>query len=88
MRSKYKDVHPLKWLDPEERWMALGVAIVKQAVVDWKEADRIKKKTGDIPRDVLREKNSAQRFLASNTCEFYCGVEGSAILRMLKGGAL
>ena len=36
MATKIMD--PVSFLGPEERWRVLGVAIVKQAVMDWREA--------------------------------------------------
>ena len=87
MKKRAKVMDPVGYLGPEERWKLLGVAIVRQAISDWKETIEIIQKQGDAPRDKLEQKNSAERFFLSNTCEFYCDIEGKTILHRLKEDA-
>lgn len=77
---------PVCYLGPEERWRVLGVAIVKQAVFDWKEAiDKLSKPiTEKKEKEMSKQKRSAERFISSNMCEFYSGLNGKTLLRKLK----
>ena len=77
---------PAGFLGPEERWRVLGAAIVKQAVVDWKEAvDKLSKPiTEKKEKEMSKQKRSAERFISSNMCEFYSGLNGKTLLRKLK----
>ena len=77
---------PVCYLGPEERWRVLGTAIVKQAVFDWKEAiDKLSKPiTEKKQKEMSEQKRSAERFIASNMCEFYSGLNGKTLLRKLK----
>lgn len=77
---------PVCYLGPEERWRVLGAAIVKQAVFDWKEAiDNLSKPiTEKKEKEMSKQKRSAERFISSNMCEFYSGLNGKTLLRKLK----
>lgn len=77
---------PVGFLGPEERWRVLGAAIVKQAVFDWKEAiDKLSKPiTEKKEKEMSKQKRSAERFISSNMCEFYSGLNGKTLLRKLK----
>lgn len=77
---------PVCYLGPEERWRVLGAAIVKQAVFDWKEAiDKLSKPiTEKKEKEMSKQKRSAERFISSNMCEFYSGLNGKTLLRKLK----
>ena len=77
---------PVCYLGPDERWRALGAAVVKQAVFDWKEAvDKLKEPiTGHKEIEISKQKKSAEHFISSYMCEFYCGLDGKALLRKLK----
>ena len=77
---------PVGFLGPEERWRVLGAAIVKQAVFDWKEAvDKLSKPITEKKEiEMSKQKKSAERFISSNMCEFYSGLNGKTLLRKLK----
>lgn len=77
---------PVSYLGPDERWRALGAAVVKQAVFDWKEAiDKLSKPiTEKKEKEMSKQKRSAERFISSNMCEFYSGLDGKTLLRKLK----
>ena len=77
---------PVGFLGPEERWRVLGAAIVKQAVFDWKEAvDKLSKPIAEKKeKEMSKQKRSAERFISSNMCEFYSGLNGKTLLRKLK----
>lgn len=70
------------FLGPEERWKALGVAVVRQAIWDWKEAVTKLSKKENAEMD--GQKRSAEHFLSSGLCEFYSGLDGKTLLRKMK----
>ena len=72
------------FLGPEERWKALGVAIVKQAVWDWKEAVARLNNPDTATREMKEQKNSAEHFLSSSMFEFYSNLDGKALLKSMK----
>ena len=86
-RIKVSDPIP-GYLGPEERWKALGVGVVKQAVLDWHFAvDKQKhQKTDTFEMKELRK--DAENFLRSNLCELYSGLDGRTLLIKLNTGVL
>lgn len=86
MKRDTRMPNPVCYLGPEERWRVLGAAIVKQAVFDWKEAiDKLSKPiTEKKEKEMSKQKRSAERFISSNMCEFYSGLNGKTLLRKLK----
>ena len=82
MATKIMD--PVSFLGPEERWRVLGVAIVKQAVMDWREASLRLAKPETATKNMKELKDSAEHFLSSNNCELYSGLDGKTLLRKLK----
>lgn len=86
MRRGVKIQDPM-FLGPEERWRALGVAVVRQAVWDWKEAVVKLNNPKTIPRvtrEMDEQKRSAEHFISSPLCEFYSGLNGKMLLRKIK----
>lgn len=86
MRRGSKIQDPM-YLGPEDRWKALGVAIVRQAVWDWKEAVVRLNKPNITPRttrEMDEQKRSAEHFISSPICEFYSGLNGKTLLRKMK----
>lgn len=79
---------PVPYLGPEERWKLLGISIVKQAIVDWKEASLKLKNVETASREMNELKNSAEHFLTSNMCEFYSGCDGKTLVRKMKAGLI
>jgi len=84
MRHKVND--PAEFLGPEDRWKALGVAVVKQAILDWREATMKLAKPDTATKEMNEQKNSAEHFLRSPLVEFYSGLDGKTLLRKLKEG--
>lgn len=84
MKSRKTD--PVDFLGPEDRWKALGIAIVRQAVVDWREATLKLAKPETADRKMNEQKNSVERFLRSQHVEFYSGLDGKTLLRKLREG--
>ena len=76
------------YLGPDTPWKLLGISIVKQAVIDWRESTlRLAKPLkSNSARDYRRIKLSAEHFLSSHLCEFYSGLDGPTLLRKLKKG--
>ena len=75
------------YLGPVNSWKALGIAIVRQAIVDWHESTLRLSKVGDASAKLLMEnKRSAEHFLASPKVEFYSGLDGPTLLRKMKAG--
>lgn len=83
-----KVMDPVGYLGPEERWKLLGVAIVKQAVVDWKEAHMKLSKIETASKQMLDQKRSAEKFLLSPMCEFYSDCDGRTLIRKMKEGRI
>lgn len=84
MRKHIKQPILLNYLGPEDRWRALGVAIVKQAVVDWQESKLLLANPVTSSKAASDQKRSAEHFLSSSLCEFYSGLDGKTIMRKLK----
>ena len=76
------------YVGPQDCWKILGVAIVKQAVSDWKEATRLQRNqsTDNIKAKELLK--SAESFLRSEDVEFYSGCSGRTLLRKLRAGEI
>ena len=88
MRKRIRQPAVINYLGPEDRWKALGIAVVKQAVVDWHEARTSLSKPATTTKDMAEQKRSAEHFLSSSVCELYSGCDGKTILRKLKDGSL
>lgn len=86
MKRKIQELDSAGYLDQEERWRVLGLAIVKQAVADWREASR--RLSMVDTHDMNEQKNSSERFLQSRLCELYSGLDGPSLLRKLKAGEI
>ena len=69
-KIRMKQLDGIGYLGPDDCWKALGICIVRQAILDWNEA----------------VKRSAEHFLSSSACEFYSGLDGPTLLRKLKAG--
>lgn len=77
------------YLGPVNSWKALGIAIVRQAIIDWHDASLRLTNPGDASsKTLLENKRSAEHFLSSPTCEFYSGLDGKTILRKMKAGEI
>jgi len=67
-------------------WFQLGCAIVKQAVDDWQYAT-MRMRNGTATREHGSMKRECESFFRSPLPEYYCDIEGTVILRRLKGCA-
>lgn len=74
------------YVGPENGWKELGVNIVRQAIIDWREATLALSNVSTMSKKMLEQKNSAEHFLSSPLCEFYSGLDGKTLLRKLKDG--
>ena len=83
-----RSIDPIDYLGPEDRWKALGIAIVKQAVIDWREATLKLAKPDTASREMKEQQNSASHFLCSPLVELYSGLDGKTLLRKLKAGEM
>ena len=83
-----RSIDPIDYLGPEDRWKALGIAIVKQAVIDWREATLKLAKPDTASREMKEQQNSASHFLSSQLVELYSGLDGKTLLRKLKAGEM
>jgi len=73
-----------EYVGPEERWRLLGVAIVQQAVADWRDATRNLNNPKKSSMEMNKTRNSVEHFLRSPLVELYSDLDGRTILRMLK----
>lgn len=78
----------ISYLGPDVRWKALGYAIVKQAIQDWREASLKLADPCTASYEMNKQKNSAEHFLRSPMVELYSGLDGKTILRKMKAGIL
>ena len=74
------------YLGPETRWKMLAVAIVKQAVFDWKDATMKLAKPETATKEELKKKREAEQRLLSPWCEYYSALDGRTLVRKLKAG--
>ena len=88
MKRDTRMLDPVCYLGPEDRWKALGLAIVKQAVVDWREAEMKLSSPETATFEINNQKNSAEHFLRSNLVELYSGLDGKTLLRKMKAGII
>lgn len=88
MKHLVKRIDPVSYLGPEERWRMLGVAIVKQAVLDWKESSIRLAHPETATKEMSEQKRSAEHFLSSDDCELYSGLDGRTMLRKMKAGII
>lgn len=89
MSQKRIKTQPLdSYVGPVNCWKSLGIAITKQAIIDWSAATRKLSVSGSKSREVLALKNSCESFLSSSRCEWYSGLDGKTLLRKLKSGEL
>ena len=88
MKKLVKNQVPIEYLGPDDRWKCLGIAIVKQAIIDWQEATLRLARPETASHEMLMQKRSAEAFLRSQTCEFYSGCDGLTLLRKMKEGGL
>ena len=84
VRSKLPDA---AYLGPVNSWKALGIAIVRQAALDYYET-RLKLTNPITATQKTKElHDEAVGFLRSTEVEFYSGLDGPTLLRKLKEGA-
>ena len=76
------------YVGPVNNWKSLGIAIVRQAVLDWHESSAALRKPATASHEMLELKRDAEHFLNSPWCEFYSGLDGKTILRKLKEGLI
>ena len=76
------------FVGPENCWKALGIGIVRQAILDWQEATvRLSMSLNSAnAQNMMKQKRSAERFLMSTLPDFYAGVDGPTLLRKMKEG--
>lgn len=74
------------YLGPVNSWKALGVAVVRQAIIDWQQTalklthiETATKKSKELHDETVA-------FLRSSLVEFYSGLDGPTVLRKLKDG--
>lgn len=65
-------------------WQALGMAIVKQAVDDWRTAHRNLRRTYCDSRAESEMIRECERYLCSPYPEFFADVNGKYIMRKLR----
>ena len=88
MSKRKKTADPVFYLGPESRWKMLGVAIVKQAVFDWKNASMKLARPDTASQEMLKLKRESEKWLMSPWCEFYSDLDGKTLVRKLKAGEL
>lgn len=76
------------YVGPEYSWKLLGAAIVKQAVIDWKESKMLLSKPDTMTAERLKLFRESERFLRSPQVEFYSQCDGPTLLRKLKDGEI
>ena len=76
------------YLGPESRWKMLGVAIVKQAVLDWKDATMKLANPETASHEMLELKRESEKWLASPWVEYYSDLDGKTLVRKLKAGEI
>ena len=76
------------YVGPVNCWKSLGIAITKQAVIDWSAATKKLSASGNKSHKDLELKKSCESFLSSSRCEWYSGLDGKTLLRKLKSGEL
>lgn len=81
-----KVMDPVFYAGPETRWKMLGVAIVKQAVMDWKESTMKLAKPETASHEMLKLKRESEKWLESPWVEFYSDLDGRTLVRKLKAG--
>ena len=85
-RTKIPDMNC--YVGPVNSWKALGVAIVRQAMLDFSKYSLECAHPETASSDALKLKRSAEAFLKSPKCEFYSGLDGPTLLRKMKEGKL
>lgn len=76
------------YVGPQDCWRILAIAIVKQAVSDWKEATKRQKNQSTDNYEARELLKSAESFLRSEDVEFYTGCNGRTLLRKLRAGEI
>lgn len=76
------------YVGPVNSWKALGIAIVRQAIIDYSKYNLACAHPDTATSDALKHKRSAEAFLKSPKCEFYSGLDGPTLLRKMKEGKL
>lgn len=84
----YTDPAVPAFLGPDERWRLLGAAVLKQAVIDWKDAVRKQKNPKTDNFETEQQLKSAESFLKSPLCELYSNYDGRVLLSKMKRGLL
>ena len=79
---------PVGYLGPDERWKVLGVAIVKQAVIDYKLTLERQKRTGTDTHANKELQSDAVSFLRSGMCELYSGLDGKILVKKINAGMI
>lgn len=83
-----KSIYPTANIGPDTGWKLLGIAVVAQAVQDWRLVNDTIKKNGDTSAQKIKLKREAEKFLRSPLCDFYSNLDGKTILRKLQCGAI
>ena len=78
------------YVGPVNCWKALGIGIVRQAIIDWRECKlRLSSPISANDTQIMRARMaSAEHFLHSHWPEFYSGLDGPTLLRKMKEGKL
>ena len=79
---------PIANVGTDTRWKMLGMAIVKQAILDWKESVLALSRPETASPEWLALKRDAEEFLNSSWCEFYSNLDGKTLLRKMKEGRI
>ena len=77
-----------QYVGVENAWKTLGVAVVSQAVWDWRYYRMKLTKPSKMSREYMKEFRSCEKFLSSPYPEWYANVDGPTILKKLKEGRM
>ena len=76
------------YLNPVERWRVLALNIVRQAVVDWREATLNLANPATASHEMLTQQREAETFFRSPWFEVISDMDGRTMLRKMKEGML
>ena len=68
-----------------DAFVALGHAVVQQAVIDWQTASLALAHTDTATHEMLGLKREVERFFTSKAFDLYSDMDGRTLLRKLKG---
>lgn len=89
MNSERMKIYDMNcYVGPVNSWKSLGMAIVRQAMIDYTKYSLDCAHPETATSDALKNKRSAEAFLKSSRCEFYSGLDGPTLLRKMKEGKL